>query len=127
MLNTPRISWRVNWLTDEWRCVVGFFKLGQHEVLTEVLPFGTGPNYVHTYCIRHPAAEYATLTPDVNLTRLSPPCMRVWPARLFCSLFKNGETSSTYTIYALLHQRLLQNKLHPSLSKAMLDGRRKIT
>ena len=27
-------------------------------------------------------AEFATPKPDGNLTRLSPPCVRVWPARL---------------------------------------------
>ena len=31
------------------------------------------PIYVHTYFIRHPAAEYAIQKPDENLTTLSPP------------------------------------------------------
>ena len=45
----------------------------------EVLPFRTRPIYVHTYFIRCPAAEYATPKPYGNLTRLSPPRVRVWP------------------------------------------------
>ena len=32
--NTPRISWRINWVSDEWRHTVAFF--GMHE--TEDLP-----------------------------------------------------------------------------------------
>ena len=77
------------------------FKLGQHGVLTKVLPFGTGPNYVHTYVIRHPAAEYTIQKPDVNLTRLSPTHVRVWPVRQFCSLFKKGETIKPKNLVAL--------------------------
>ena len=34
------------------------------------------------FFIRYPAAEYATPKPNRNLTRLSPPHVRVWPARL---------------------------------------------
>ena len=45
-------------------------------------PFRTRPNHVHTYFIKYTAAEYATPKPDGNLTRLSPPRVRVWPARL---------------------------------------------
>ena len=41
--------------------------------------------YVHTYFIRCPAAEYVTRKPDGNLTRLSPPHVRVWPVRLCLS------------------------------------------
>ena len=104
--------------------IVAFFLLGQHEVLTEVLPFGTGPNYVHTYFIRHPAAEYATLKPGVNLTRLSLPHVRVWLVRLFYSLFKKDETNPTYSIYAFLYQYLLQKNIF--LPKSTSDGRRKV-
>ena len=42
----------------------------------------THPNHVHTYFIKYTAAEYATPKPDGNLTRLSPPGVRVWPTRL---------------------------------------------
>ena len=37
-----------------------------------MLPFKTCAIYVHTYFIRHPAAEYAAQKPYGNLTRLSP-------------------------------------------------------
>ena len=39
--------------------------------------FRTRPNYVHTYFIRCPAAEYATPKPDGLSSH-----MRVWPVRL---------------------------------------------
>ena len=63
---------------------VAFFGmlLGERGVLTEASSFRTRPNHVHTYFIKYPAAEYATPKPDGNLTRLSPPHVRVWPARL---------------------------------------------
>ena len=53
---------------------VAFFGmlLIEHGASTEVLRFRTCPIYVHTYFIRHPAAEYATPKPYGNLTRLSP-------------------------------------------------------
>ena len=79
--NTPRISWRVNWVSDEWRrgrlpflaCCFGE---------TEDLPLQNGiPIYVHTYFIRCAAAEYAIQKSDGNLTRLSSH-VRVWAARL---------------------------------------------
>ena len=48
--------------------MVAFFGvlLIERGVLTEVLPFRTLPIYVHTYFIRHPAAEYATQKPGGN-------------------------------------------------------------
>ena len=53
---------------------VAFFGmlLGERGVLTEASLFRTRPNHVHTYFIKYTAAEYATLKPDGNLTRLSP-------------------------------------------------------
>ena len=56
--------------------------LVERGVLTEASLFRTRPNHVHTYFIKYPADEYAAPKPDVNLTRLSPPHVRVWPARL---------------------------------------------
>ena len=63
---------------------VAFFGmlLGERGVLMEASLFRTRPNHVHTYFIKYTAAEYATPKPDGNLTRLSPPRVRVWPARL---------------------------------------------
>ena len=63
---------------------VAFFGmlLREQGILTQASLFRTRPNHVHTYFIKYPAAEYATLKPDGNLTRLSPPRVRVWPARL---------------------------------------------
>ena len=71
---------------------VAFFGmlLIEHGASTEVLRFRTCPIYVHTYFIRHPAAEYATPKPYGNLTRLSPR-VRVWPARLV------GDTVKLYS------------------------------
>ena len=80
--NTLRISWRVNWLSGEWDgrgCLFWHATQRERSVLTEASLFRTRPNHVHTYFIKYPAAEYATPNPDGNLTRLSPPQVRVWP------------------------------------------------
>ena len=76
-------------------CVVAFFGmlLEERGVLTEASHFKTCPNHVHTYFIKYPAAEYATPKPDGNLTRLSPPRVRVWPARLFMAYQYIGKDS----------------------------------
>ena len=69
--NTPRISWRVNWVSDRRRCMVAFFGMRYRDgrpAFAERVPI-----YVHTYFIRCPAAEYAIQKPDENWTRLSPP------------------------------------------------------
>ena len=72
---------------------VAFFGmlLGERGVLTEASLFRTRPNHVHTYFIKYPAAEYATPKPDGNLTRISPPRVRVWLARLPNNLARNLE------------------------------------
>ena len=64
--------------------------LMERRASTEVLPFRTRPIYVHTYFIRRPVAEYATRKPDGNLTRLSLPRVRVWPARLHVDITREG-------------------------------------
>ena len=71
--NTSRISWHVNWVSDEWRCASCLFwfrarRNNRRHAFAEHVPI-----YVHTYFIRCPAAEYAIQKPDGNLTRLSPP------------------------------------------------------
>ena len=44
IFNTPRISWRVNWVSDEWRCTVAFFGMLFGERVTEDLLCRTHPN-----------------------------------------------------------------------------------
>jgi len=68
--NTPRISWRVNWVSDEWGARLPFLACcfgRRRPAFAERVPI-----YVHTYFIRRLAAECAIQKPDGNLTRLSP-------------------------------------------------------
>ena len=68
--NTPRISWRVNWVSDEWGAQLPFLACSferRRPAFAERVPI-----YVHTYFIRRLAAECAIQKPDGNLTRLSP-------------------------------------------------------
>ena len=44
--NTPRISWRVNWVSDEWRRVVAFFGMLFRE--TEDLPLQNASQFMFT-------------------------------------------------------------------------------
>ena len=56
-------------------------KLGGAHAPSAPPPPPPPPSGSYAY-VRYPAAEYATQKPDGNLTRLSTPCVRVWPGRI---------------------------------------------
>ena len=74
--NTPKISWRVNWVSDERRPVVAFFGMlfreqGVSSLITEDLPLQNASQFMFT-----PTSLGALLLSmqykSLNLTRLLP-------------------------------------------------------
>ena len=71
--NTPRISWRVNWVSDKWRCVVAFFGMLFRE--SEDLPLQNASQFMFT-----PTSLDALL-----LSMPYKSLMRIWPDSLLPS------------------------------------------
>ena len=63
---TPKISCRVNWVSDEWRHAVAFLVCCLESKVNNGRPAFAEhvPIYVHTYFIRCDAAEFAIQKPD---------------------------------------------------------------